>query len=245
MPLAAVAQYCGTANVAANIEICFKLMRDAVVKGAQMVFFPEASDFIATTTKETIELTKAHSRSFVEDIKKEARNQKLWVSIGVHEQSLSPNKIYNTHLIISDDGIEIGKYRKLHLFDVDIKDGPVILESTSTDYGEQVISPISTPLGKVGMSVCYDLRFPELSTELRKRGADILTAHIGKHNDKRASYGNAMIVDSWGTVLARCPETIKPSLAFADIDLDRLHQVRREMPIMDHRRVDIFTHLAS
>jgi len=51
-------------------------------------------------------------------------------------------------------------------------------------------------------------------------------------------------VDPWGTVLARCPETVKPSLAFADIDLDRLHQIRREMPIMDHRRVDIFPHLA-
>jgi len=51
-----------------------------------MIFFPEASDFIASNTKETIELTRAHSKSFVEDIKKEARNQKLWVSIGVHEQ---------------------------------------------------------------------------------------------------------------------------------------------------------------
>ena len=90
-------------------------------------------------------------------------------------QSLLPNKIYNTHLIISDDGIEIGKYRKLHLFDVDIKNGPVILESTGTAYGDHIISPISTPLGEVGMAVCYDLRFPELSTELRKRGADILT----------------------------------------------------------------------
>ena len=52
----------------------------------QMIFFPEASDFIASNTKETIELTRAHSKSFVEDIKKEARNQKLWVSIGVHER---------------------------------------------------------------------------------------------------------------------------------------------------------------
>ena len=96
-------------------------------------------------------------------------------------------------MIISDDGIEIGKYRKLHLFDVDIKNGPVILESTGTAYGDHIISPISTPLGEVGMAVCYDLRFPELSTELRKRGADILTypsaftvktgqAHWGNYN---------------------------------------------------------------
>jgi len=110
-----------------------------------------------------------------------------------------PNKIYNTHLIISDDGIEIGKYRKLHLFDVDIKNGPVILESTGIAYGDHIISPISTPLGEVGMAVCYDLRFPELSTELRKRGADILTypsaftvktgqAHWGNYNKLAKSY---------------------------------------------------------
>lgn len=68
----------------------------------------------------------------------------------------------------------------------------------------------------------------------------IAAAQVGQHNEKRISYGNAMIVDPWGTILARCADTTSPTLAMAPIDLDYLNKIRIEMPVMDHRRTDIY-----
>ena len=90
-------------------------------------------------------------------------------------QCHDPKRIYNSHIIINPQGSIIEAYQKLHLFDVNIKDGPIHLESNTTIRGEKICDPIPTPLGNLGLMVCYDLRFPELSLELRKRGADILT----------------------------------------------------------------------
>lgn len=86
----------------------------------------------------------------------------------------------------------VSTYRKIHLFDVDIKYGPRLMESDSTLKGNAIVDPVSTPLGKIGLQICYDLRFPELSLAQRRRGADILTfpsaftvktgmAHWGKY----------------------------------------------------------------
>ncbi|CAI2169885.1 10627_t:CDS:2 [Funneliformis geosporum] len=273
MYLAAVAQFCATNLIAKNRQICIELLEKASKNGAKMIFFPEASDFIAKDSEETLSLTSSISKNpFVNDIKDAAIKRNIWVSMGIHESSHDPQRIYNSHIIINSQGSIIETYRKLHLFDVNIKDGPILLESSTTIHGEQICDPIHTPLGNLGLMICYDLRFPELSLELRKRSADILTfpsaftiktgqahwevllraraienqsyviasAQIGQHNEKRASYGHAMIVDPWGTILARCPETDKPSLAFAEIDLDRLKRIRTEIPVLNHRRTDIF-----
>ncbi|CAG8596494.1 862_t:CDS:2 [Funneliformis caledonium] len=249
MYLAAVAQFCATNLITKNRQICIELLEKASRNGATMIFFPEASDFIAKDSEETLSLTSSISNnSFVNDIKDAAIKRNIWVSMGIHE-SVVRRSIIET-------------YRKLHLFDVNIKDGPIHLESNTTIRGEKICDPIPTPLGNLGLMICYDLRFPELSLELRKRSADILTfpsaftiktgqahwevllraraienqcyvvasAQIGQHNEKRASYGHAMIVDPWGTVLARCSETVEPSLAFAEINLDQLKRIRTEIP---------------
>lgn len=96
-------------------------------------------------------------------------------------------------MIINDQGDIVSKYRKMHLFNVDIKDGPRLLESESTEQGDAIADPVTTALGRVGPQICYDLRFSELSIAQRRRGADILTfpsaftvktgmAHWGKWN---------------------------------------------------------------
>ncbi|KAI8137989.1 hydrolase, carbon-nitrogen family protein [Fennellomyces sp. T-0311] len=280
-PFAAVAQFCATAAIASNASVCRELVERAAAQGAKMLFFPEASDFIAESTQQVLELTTSLTEStFVRDLQDCARDKRMWVSVGVHEKvirkrkqtSASPTHIYNSHLIIDSNGNIVSVYRKLHLFDVDIKNGPRLMESDSTSGGDGIAAPVATPLGHVGQQTCYDLRFAELSIAQRQRGADILTfpsaftvktgmshwepllraraietqtyviasAQIGQHNAKRTSYGNAMIVDPWGTVLARCGDGIQPSLALAPIDLDYLKKIRVEMPVMTHRRVDVY-----
>ncbi|KAI9489102.1 nitrilase, putative [Zychaea mexicana] len=272
-PFAAVAQFCASSVITRNAAICSELVDRAASQGAKAVFFPEASDFIAESAAESIQLTTSlGDSSFVKSLQDSARDKRIWVSVGVHEKSPSPTHIYNSHLTIDADGDIVSVYRKIHLFKVDIKNGPRLMESDSTFAGNTIPDPVATPIGKVGQQTCYDLRFAELSIAQRRRGADILTfpsaftvktgmahwepllraraietqsyviaaAQIGQHNAKRTSYGNAMIVDPWGTILARCGDGISPSIAIAPIDLDYLKKVRTEMPVMNHRRTDVY-----
>jgi predicted amidohydrolase len=69
----------------------------------------------------------------------------------------------------------VDHYRKIHLFDVDIKNGPQLMESRHTVAGDKIATPIPTPVGQIGLGICYDLRFPELALALRRKGAEILT----------------------------------------------------------------------
>ncbi len=141
------------------------------------------------------------------------------------------------------------------------------------EIGHPVTVESSSPGGEsvsVGLGVCYDLRFPEFSLALRRRGAQLLTypsaftvatgmahwevllraravenqcfvaaaAQCGRHNDRRSSYGHSMVVDPWGAVLARCGDG--EGVAVAPLDLGRLAEVRRSMPLQRHRRADLY-----
>ncbi|KAI8099935.1 carbon-nitrogen hydrolase [Halteromyces radiatus] len=274
MTLAAIGQFCASSIIETNKIACCQLMKKAAQQGAKMLFLPEASDFISETKEQAYSLTESIDQSsFIQGLRKAAQIERIWVSVGIHEKCTSdPQRIYNTHVVIDDQGQITSKYQKIHLFDVDIKGGPRLMESDSTKAGENINIPIKSPLGVLGLQICYDLRFAELSIQQRRQGAHILTfpsaftvktgmahwetllraraietqcyviasAQIGQHNQKRISYGNSMIVDPWGTVLARCPDLTEPTLALASIDLDYLNKIRTEMPVMNHRRNDIY-----
>ncbi|KAI9592482.1 putative NIT2-nitrilase [Syncephalis fuscata] len=273
--LAAVGQFCATAMWRQNLEACRTLIANAAQQGAKILFLPEASDFITNNSRESVELTyNGVPSQYLSEIKQMAKQHHIWVSVGLHESTVSSvsELIFNTHWMIDDKGNVQGKYRKLHLFDVNVANGPRLFESASTLRGEKIESPVASPIGRIGLAVCYDLRFPELAAHLREQGAQILTypsaftqltgqahwevllraraietqtfvvasAQCGQHNEKRTSYGHAMMVDPWGKVIACCKDTDEPTLALADIDLDYLERIRREMPLMDHRRRDLF-----
>ncbi|KAJ2828857.1 Carbon-nitrogen hydrolase [Coemansia sp. 'formosensis'] len=209
----------------------------------------------------------------MKEIQQAAKNNGIWVSIGIHEQQAEGGLPFNTNAVVSDDGTLVSIYRKLHLFDVSVKDGPRLTESQITARGDRAPDVVDTPLGKLGLAVCYDVRFPEVAQYLRNRGAQLLcypsaftemtgaahwevmlraraietqtyvfaAAQIGKHNAKRSSYGDAMIVDPWGAVVARCSRNSnEPTLVTAEVNLNFLDKVRREMPVFSHKRSDIF-----
>ncbi|KAJ1920712.1 Carbon-nitrogen hydrolase [Mycoemilia scoparia] len=268
---ASVAQFCATNNTATNLQTCIDLVAMASQSGSKMLFLPEASDFIAETPTQAAQLAQPLQGNFLARLRKAAKAAGVWVSLGVHE-SAGEGIMYNTNVVMNDRGELVSIYRKLHLFDVDIKNGPCLRESDTTTRGEDVMHPVQTPVGRLGLAICYDVRFPEMANRLRSYGAELLcypsaftertgsahwevllraraietqtyvfgAAQRGRHNSKRTSYGDAMIVDPWGAVLARCPMTDKPSIATADIDLEFLKKVRREMPVFEHRRTDLF-----
>ncbi|RAH72053.1 carbon-nitrogen hydrolase family protein [Aspergillus aculeatinus CBS 121060] len=271
MVLAAVGQLCSTASLAANLAQCQTLVRKAAAAGAKALFLPEASDYIGSSPAETISLARSVQDSeFVLGLQKEAQLAKLHINVGIHEPA-SNDRTKNTLIWIDDKGSIIQRYQKVHLFDVDIKGGPVLKESASVEKGMEILPPFETPIGRVGLSICFDLRFPELSLALRRQDAQIIAypsaftvptgrahwetllraraietqsyvvaaAQAGPHNEKRVSYGHSLIVNPWGEVVASLgDEYEEPQIAVADIDLELLAKVRREMPLL--RRTDIY-----
>ncbi|KAF9585241.1 Carbon-nitrogen hydrolase, partial [Lunasporangiospora selenospora] len=125
-----------------------------------MVFFPEASDFIGNPTEEALELSHPIEPPgpFLAGICSQAKELGVWCSVGIHEKSPFPDRLYNTHVVVNDEGSIVDAYRKIHLFDVDILNGPRLLESKNTLAGDRVVDPVPTPVGKVGLAICYDLR---------------------------------------------------------------------------------------
>ncbi|XP_041970157.1 nitrilase and fragile histidine triad fusion protein NitFhit isoform X2 [Aricia agestis] len=271
----AVCQMTSVADKIKNLEVVTNLIRDAAKENVQMIFFPEACDFICDNRKDIVRSAEPIlTGNTVKAYKELAIQNNVWLSMGgLHEKDdKNPDKIFNTHIIINNKGEIVETYRKLHLFDVEIPEKNVRLkESDFCTAGSHIVAPVETPVGNVGLAICYDMRFPELSTALTIMRAQVLTfpsaftyatglahwhillraraienqcyvvaaAQVGHHNPKRRSYGHALCVDPWGEVLADCGESA-PCYKVAEIT-ERLTEVRRNMPVMQHRRPSIYS----
>lgn len=190
MTLAAVAQLTSSGVIAENLSTCISLIRRASSAGAKAIFLPEATDFIAPAANVAALTRSKEARDFVQGIREAAKSARIWVSVGIHEDPAASSagsngsetgngknkeRCYNTQLLVDELGEIRARYRKTHLFDVDIKGGLSILESNTTIPGESLLDPLSSPVGKVGLLTCYDLRFAEPALALRARGAQVLT----------------------------------------------------------------------
>ncbi|XP_061664445.1 deaminated glutathione amidase isoform X1 [Syngnathoides biaculeatus] len=179
-PLAALCQLSATADKRANLRTAQKLLEEAKRRGARMAFLPEGFDYIGSSAAETLGLAETLAGETVAQYTQMARKLDIWLSLGgFHERGRdweSEQRIYNTHIVIDNQGEIVSTYRKCHLFDVELPEKGVSLnESAFTIPGDSLAAPVQTPVGQLGLGVCYDLRFPEFSLALRKSGADILT----------------------------------------------------------------------
>lgn len=254
-----------------NLAICHRLVKHASSNGAKVVFFPEACDFIGTSKSETLELAEPLNGQMVAKYCDMAKTNDVWLSLGGIHEKVSETKVNNAHVIIDNSGKVVSVYRKIHLFDVELPEKNIRLkESDYVNAGKEIVCPVPSPVGHIGLGVCYDMRFAELGLALAKMGADILTfpsaftyvtgashwevllraraietqcyvvaaAQTGSHNPKRTSWGHAMIIDPWGTVIAQCSEG--EQVAFASVCDDYLKSTRMSMPVWEHRRYDIY-----
>ncbi|KAF1814372.1 putative nitrilase [Eremomyces bilateralis CBS 781.70] len=176
MAIAAVGQICSTSSMMDNLLQCQNLVQKAASAGAKAIFFPEASDYIASSAAESVSLARSLEESdFVQGLQRSASENKIHINVGVHAPAEGGIRVKNLLLWIDDNGKITEQYQKLHLFDVEIKDGPVLRESHSVEKGDSILPPFDTVLGRVGLAICFDLRFPEISVALRRRNADIIT----------------------------------------------------------------------
>ena len=159
--LVAVAQMTSGGVIRENLAIAQQLVRRAAMAGAKAVFLPEAADFIAPPASVPTLTRSRDNGAFVSGLCASARDLGVWISVGVHEPPSStlqePTRCYNTQLLINDQGSVCAQYRKLHLYDVNVQNGMSILESNTTIPGTELVPPVETPWGRVGLLTCYDL----------------------------------------------------------------------------------------
>ena len=264
--LVAAAQMTSTADRARNLDAAIRLVEEAAERGATLVGLPENFSFMGRD-EERIAGAETLEGPTIAALREVARRRGVYVLAGsIAEKVDEPGKTANTSVLVADDGSIAGHYRKIHLFDVAIPDGARYAESETVAPGSRAVV-LPTALGRIGLSVCYDLRFPELYRRLADEQADILCipaaftlytgkdhwevliraraienlayalapAQVGRHSANRVTFGNAMVVDPWGVVLARCPDG--EGVCVAPVSRARITQVRRELPSLEHRRL--------
>ncbi len=265
---AAAVQLSAGSDRDANLARIDALVREAARRGAQLVVLPEMCVWRGARADEAAMAEPIPGPS-TEHFARLARDLGIVLVAGSHlERVAGEEKFYNTATVFGADGTLLGAYRKVHLFDVDIAGHVTHRESDTKLRGrEPVVVP--TPLGTLGLSICYDLRFPELYRRLATAGAEIVCvpsaftfptgAHhweillraraienqvyvvapnqIGPAPSGVQDYGHSLIIDPWGTPLARASNI--ETVIIADLDPDYLARVRRELPCLAHRTLDV------
>jgi nitrilase len=263
----AAVQMTSTSDMEANLEKAERLLTRGVNMGANLLALPENFSFMGKGESEKLELAETAdggpASGFLKDF---ARKNKVWIVGGSIAVKAEDGKVFNRSLLIDDQGEIAASYDKIHLFDVDIAGGESHKESRTVKRGDKVVSH-KAPFGVIGLSICYDLRFPELYRELGAKGATMIfvpaaftsqtgeahwevllraraienqvyiiaPAQVGIHNKNRSTFGNSMIIDPWGKVIARAPD--EETVISAEIDFDYLGSVRQSIPCLSHKRL--------
>ena len=252
---------------AANLARAEALVRDAAARGARLIVLPEVFAWRGPTADEATAAEPVPGPTTAR-LGALARELGLWLVAGsLHERAPGEPRPYNASCLLDPQGEIVARYRKVHLFDVDLPGRVAVQESATRAPGSEVVTA-ATDVGTLGLSICYDLRFPELYRRLARAGAEVLlvpsaftfptgAAHwevllraraienqcyvvaadqAGTSPQGFADWGDSMIVDPWGRVLARAGDG--EAVVIAEIDLDYLARVRRELPALAHARLD-------
>ncbi len=243
------------------------MVEEAAKNGAQVIALPEMWNcpYSNAYFRDYGEPEDGPSVQFLSDLAKE--NQIYLIGGSISE--LDGNKVYNTSYSFDRTGAMIGKHRKVHLFDIDVKDGIRFMESDTLSPGDK-ITVIDTEYCKIGVAICYDVRFPELSRKMALDGAKLIVlpaafnmttgpahwdltmraraldnqvyfAAVSPARDMKGiykAYGSSCIATPWGEFLAKADE--KECILYGDIDLDYVESIRRQLPLLKHRREEIY-----
>jgi predicted amidohydrolase len=266
---AAAIQLNATADKARNLETADRLVRAAAADGAQLVVLPEKWSVLGTADdlRAGAEPLDGPALTWAREV---ARDLGIDLVAGsVAERVEGRERGANTSVHVGPDGEDRAAYRKLHMFDVEV-DGRRYRESDSEEPGDAIVTSALADGTRLGLTVCYDVRFPELYRRLAVDGAEVITIpaaftlattrdhwevlvraraiedqcfvvapnQIGEHAPGMRSGGRSMIVDPWGLVLALAPDT--ETHVIADLDLDRLRSIRRDLPSLANRRPEVY-----
>lgn len=249
-----------------NLVKIEKFIRVAAQEGAKLIAFPEVMNIIDSHMPSYSESDGGETFRLLSRL---AKTLGVYIHGGSWSETIpASKKHYNTSYLFDDKGIVVGKYRKIHTFDITDPSGQIYRESDTVTSGQEVVV-VETPLGKLGFAICYDLRFPELHRLLALKGAEIIfnpsdfNLMTGKdhwevllraraiengvymiaadqygQNAKMLAYGNSLVVNPWGTVIARAGDG--EQILYADIDLDGLAEIRNRMQTLENRQSEVY-----
>lgn len=261
----AAIQLVSTQALEPNLESVSRLVQNAVQAGAQVVLLPEYWSSIGYNDSEKLAQAEAFGegplQTFLSNLAKEHRIYLIGGTISLKANAV--NKVRNSTLVFDENGQCVSRYDKIHLFKYDgAKDA--YDESLVIEPGEKPVLA-STPVGQIGLSVCYDLRFPELyrayvpcdmivvpasflyttgqkhwETLLKARAIEnqtyiLAAAQGGRHETGRKTWGHSMLIDPWGEIVSVLPEG--EGFVIGEIDQDKLVKIRERLPSIYHRQL--------
>jgi predicted amidohydrolase len=170
----ACVQYCAGLDVAANLATLARLMDQAVARGAELVCLPEyCAAYGMTNGRLAVGANTEHEHQALQALTEQARRHRCWLLIGSIGVLVDDGRILNRSYLVDPEGAVRARYDKIHLFDVDLARGESYRESSTIRPGETA-TVVATPFARLGLTICYDLRFPQLYRALAKAGAEVL-----------------------------------------------------------------------
>lgn len=251
----------------ANVDKAVSFVKMAAAAGADIVALPEMFS-CPYSNKYFRDYAETEDGETVQRLSAVAKEEKIYL-VGGSIPELDSDKVYNTSFIFGKNGEVLAKHRKVHLFDIDVEGGIRFMESDTLTPGENV-TVFDTEFCKVGVAICYDVRFPEMTRKMALEGAKLVIlpaafnmttgpvhwdltmraraldnqlyfAAVSPARDMEGPYqawGNSCIADPWGQFAAHTDET--EGILFGEIDLDRVEKIRNELPLLKHRRPEIY-----
>ena len=259
----AAVQLASGPSVAANLNEARRLIAMAAKQGAKLVALPEYFAIMGMQDTDKVKVREAEGTGPIQEFLAEtAKKHKIWLVGGsVPLMSGDPNRVRNSSLVYDDKGKLVARYDKIHLFGFEM--GKEHYSEQRTIEPGSEVKVIDSPFGRLGLSICYDLRFPELyramkdvdiilvpsaftettgkahwETLIRARAIENLAyvlapAQGGYHLNGRETHGDSMIVDPWGVVLDRLPRG--SGVVAAGVNLQHLRNLRQSLPALTHR----------
>jgi len=265
----AVCQMLVTESKERNIDNAVEMLEIAAENGAQLALLPEMFICPYNSSLFSLYAENMESSKTLSAISNIAKKHNMYIAAGSIPEKYEDH-LFNTCFVFDAKGNIIGRHRKTHLFDIDIPGKITFKESDSLSAGDN-ITVVDTEYCKIAVAICYDIRFPEFIRMAALKGAKLLVvpaafnmttgpahwellmrtraldnqlyiAAASPARDETASYiayGNSMIVDPWGMVLSRAGTG--KEIIYMDIDLDEVEKIRMELPLLKHRRTDIYS----
>ena len=259
----AAVQMASGPNVAGNLSEARRLIEKAAEQGARLVVLPEYFPIMGLTETDKVAVRELPGNGVIQTFLSEtARKNKIWLVGGsIPLVANSPNKVLNTCLLFDDRGEQVARYDKIHLFNL-VLGNEQYNEARTIESGNQVVVA-DTPFGRIGLAICYDLRFPELFRAMKDVDIIVLPAAFtettgkmhwevlvraraienlayvvaaaqgGYHVSGRETHGHSMIVDPWGRVLDQLARG--SGVVVAEVNPSYQASLRTSLPALSHR----------
>ncbi|GAA6386710.1 carbon-nitrogen hydrolase family protein [Lawsonibacter asaccharolyticus] len=269
----AVLQLDSQDDVQKNLDTVVSFIEEAAARGAKLITMPESMNYVGLDNAGHAE--EIPGGPTFQLMSEQAKKNGVWLHCGsIYEKNPNDPRPFNSTMVIDPRGNLAAKYHKIHPFDVVIPNGPVNRESERICPGDEIVTVDTGEVGHLGLSICYDMRFAEMYRIMALEGAQILlmpadfTMPTGKDHwetilrtraiengcyvvapaqygvkPKFQAYANSLVVDPWGNVIARASN--HPQVITAEIDLDYLQQVRRQIFTLENRRPDVYSLLRT